>query len=75
MADDVAWHPFDCSGVLWTQFGEGEGVNLSDELWLLHHCAGGDELHCCVASDELMFLPSCLTGNDWRGDGGCVLSS
>ena len=76
MGDDVAWHPFNCaSGVLQTQFGEGDGVNSSDELQLLHHCATGDELHRCVAGDELMFLPSCLSGDDCGGVGGHALSS
>ena len=75
MVDDVAWHPFNCGGVLQTRFGEGEGVNSSDELRLLRRCAGGDELHRCVAGDELTFLPSRLTGNDCGGDGGRMLSS
>ena len=36
MGDDVAWRPFNCAGgVLQTQFGEGDGVNSSDELQLL----------------------------------------
>ena len=46
MGDDVAGHAFNCGRVLWSQFGQGEGVKLSDELWLLPHCATGDGLHC-----------------------------
>ena len=75
MGDNVAWRSSTgCGGVLWTWLG-GESVRLSDELWLLCYCAGGSELRCCVAGDELTFLPSCLTGDDLGGVGGCTLSS
>jgi hypothetical protein len=73
--DDVAGRVFDCGAVPWSRFGGGEGVNSSDELRLLRRCAAGDELRCCVADDELTFLPSRLTGDDRGGVGGCVLSS
>jgi len=75
VGDDVTGCAFDCGGVLWSRFGRGEGVKLSDELRLLPRCAAGDELRRCVAGDELTFLPSRLTGDDCGGVGGCAFSS
>jgi hypothetical protein len=44
VVDDVASHGLNHSGALRTWFGEGEGVNSSDELQLLRFCVAGEEL-------------------------------